>query len=66
MALCLVCDLSSIATEGVGKVFFKEKAMVQSFFLYVLRQQHRGALSFRIDWGQRINLEISCETCKEF
>lgn len=36
MALCLVCDLSSIASERVGKVFFKEKTDCADFFFSLM------------------------------
>lgn len=43
---------------------FKEKTIVLSFLLQVLRQQRR-VLSFTIHWDQRINLETHYN-CKEF
>lgn len=44
MALCLVCDLSSMAAESMGEVCFKEKTTVPSFFPVCTQATEKSAV----------------------
>lgn len=53
MALCVVCDLSSIASEIVGKVFFKDKTIVLRFFPACAQAAAQRSPCIQDRWGPK-------------